>query len=276
MKAVRVTAQADGSMAIAPLPLPATQRQGEASADNYRRQATGEKPTGSHFGAQASDMLRTILLSDGVFKELASQAGPLLSFVVSGDVTLRAGPSQSVALEPGDMFLADGQSASKVTLDVRNDGRLIQIPVAPEWPGPDAEIQRSGTVLPRQGPSPSIKRIIKGAGDDEKAYFVDFPELFPKTPDQWSSPRPITGFRMLCWEDGSMDYHPCVVNQMAIVGSGEIEIEVRGNGVRKERFRAGDVTLAEDRTGEGHLNRVHGIFHTTSFVLGADYVWAQE
>ena len=276
MKAIRVTAQADGRTTIGPLPLPATQRKGEASADNYRRQAAGEMPTGSHFGAQASDALRTILLSDGVFKGLASQAGPLLTFVVSGDVTLHAGPSQSVKLEPGDMFLADAQSTPKITLDVRNDGRLLQIPVAPEWPGADAEIQNPGTILPRQGSTPNIKRIVRGTGNDEQAYFVDFPELFPKTRDKWSSPRPITGFRMLCWEDGWMDYHPCVVNHMVIVGSGELETEARGGGVRKEAFRAGAVILAEDRTGEGHLNHVSGACHTTRFVLAADFVWTQE
>jgi len=276
MKAVRVTTQPDGSMAIGPLPLPATQRKGEASADNYRRQAAGEMPRGAHFGAQTSDVLRTILLSDGTFKGLASQPGPLLTFVSSGDVTLHAGPSQSVKLEPGDMFLADGQSTSKVTLEIRNDGRLLQIAVAPDWPPPEAEIQRPGTIIPREGSTPNVKRIIRGKGDDEKAYYREFPELFPKTRDKWSSPRPIEGFRMLCWEDGWMDYHPCVINQMAITGSGEMETEVRGDGGRKEIFRAGDICFTEDRTGEGHLNRIRGAYHTTAFVLKTDFVWTQE
>jgi hypothetical protein len=276
MQAVRVTAQADGSMGIGPLPLPTTQRKGTASADNYRRQATGEMPIGSHFAAQASDVLRTIVLSDGTFKALASQPGPLLTLVISGEVTLHAGPLESVKLEPGDMFLAGDQSTSKVTLDVRNDGRLIQIAVAPEWPAPDAEIQSPGTILPRRRSMPNVKRIIRGEGDDDKAYFIDFPELFPKTRDRWSSPRPITGFRMLCWEDGWMDYHPCVVNQMSIVGAGELETEVRTDGGRKETFRAGDICLAEDRTGEGHLNRVRGAFYTTNVVFKTDFVWTQE
>ena len=174
------------------------------------------------------------------------------------------------------MFLADAQSTPKITLDVRNDARLLQIPVAPEWPGADAEIQNPGTILPRQGSTPNIQRIVRGTGDDDKAYFIDFPELFPKTRDKWSSPRPITGFRMLCWEDGWMDYHPSVVNHMVIVGSGELETEARGGGVRKEAFRAGAVILAEDRTGEGHLNHVSGACHTTRFVLAADFVWTQE
>ena len=276
MKAFRVTTQPDGSMAIGPLPLLTTHRKGEASADSYRRQAAGEIPTGSHFGAQTSDALRTIVLSDGTFKGLASQSGPLLTFVSSGDVTLHAGPSQSVRLEPGDMFLADAQSTAKVTLEVRHDGWLMQIPVAPDWPGADAQIQGPGTIVAREGSAPNIKRVLRGEGGDDKAYYVEFPEFFPKTRDKWSSPRPIMGFRMLCWEDGWMDYHPCVVNQMAIVGSGEMETEVRGNGGRKEIFRAGDVCLTEDRTGEGHLNRVRGVFHTTSFVLRTDFVWTQE
>jgi hypothetical protein len=276
MEAVRVDVRVDGTMAISPLALPATHRKGEASADNYRRQATGEMPAGSHFGAQTSDVLRTIVLSDGTFRELASQPGPLLTFVSSGDVTLHAGPSQSVKLAPGDMFLVDGQSTSEVTLEVRNEGRLLQIPVAPDWPGSEAEIQGPGTVTARRGSTPNVKRILRGEGDNDKAYYAEFPEFFPTTRDEWSSPRPIEGFRMLCWEDGWMDYHPCVVNQMAIIGSGEMAIEVRGNGGRKEIFRAGDICLTEDRTGEGHLNRVRGVFHTTSFVLKPDFVWTQD
>jgi hypothetical protein len=58
------------------------------------------------------------------------------------------------------------------------------------------------------------------------------------------------GFRMLCWEDGWMDYHPCVVNQTAINGSREMETEARGDGGGKEVFRAGDFFPTEDRTGE--------------------------
>ncbi len=134
---------------------------------------------------------------------------------------------------------------------------------------PKAELQRPGTINPRQGTTTNIKRIYKGA--DDKAYFTEFQELFPDVPDQWSAPRQIAGFRMLCWEDGEMDFHPCVINQLGLVASGELEIEV-GSG-EKQIFRTGDICLSEDRTGEGHLNRVRGAMHTTNFVIETEHLW---
>jgi len=269
MKAIRVSTHQNGTLAITDLPLPTIQRKGVATADRYRQQSTGEIPRGKDFNPIPSNFLRAIVLSDGAFKGLASQPGALLSFVISGDVSLMAGSRQTAKLKPGDIFLVDGASAPEVVLDVRNQCRLLQIDVAADWPGPKAELQRPGTINPRQGTTTNIKRIYKGA--DDKAYFTEFQELFPDVPDQWSAPRQIAGFRMLCWEDGEMDFHPCVINQLGLVASGELEIEV-GSG-EKQIFRAGDICLSEDRTGEGHLNRVRGAMHTTNFVIETEHLW---
>jgi hypothetical protein len=79
---------------------------------------------------------------------------------------------------------------------------------------------------------------------------------------------------MLCWEDGEMDFHPCVINQIGLVASGELEVEV-GSG-EKQIFRAGDICLSEDRTGEGHLNRIRGAMHTTNIVIETEHLWPYE
>jgi hypothetical protein len=272
MKAIRVSAHQNGTLAIADLPLPTIQRKGVATADRYRQQSTGEIPRGKDFNPIPSNFLRAIVLSDGAFKGLAGRPGALLSFVISGDASLMAGSRQTAKLKPGDIFLVDGASAPQVVLDVRNQCRLLQIDVAADWPGPEAELQRPGTINPRQGTTTNIKRIYKGA--DDKAYFTEFQELFPDAPDQWSAPRQIAGFRMLCWEDGEMDFHPCVINQIGLVASGELEVEV-GSG-EKQIFRAGDICLSEDRTGEGHLNRVRGAMHTTNLVIETEHLWPYE
>ena len=271
MKAVRVTQLEDGAFRIAPLPLPTTHRQGDTGVERYRQQSRGEVPIGNYFGPIASKALRAILLSDGEFAGLASQTGALLTFVISGDITVKAGPSQSIALDVGDILLTDGGSAPHVRLDIRNRGRLLQIDVSEDWPGADAELQEPGTINPRQSSEPNLKRIHTGA--DDRAFFAEFPELFPATPDQWSEPTPIVGFRMLCWEDGWMDFHPCVTNQIGIVASGELEIEV-GDG-STQIFRAGDLCLTEDRTGQGHRNTVRGAMHTTNLVIDVDKPWRQ-
>jgi hypothetical protein len=269
MKAIRASTHQSGTLAITDLPLPTIQRKGIATADRYRQQSTGAIPRGKDFNPIPSNFLRTIVLSDGAFKGLASQPGALLSFVISGDVSLMAGLRQTSKLNPGDIFLVDGASAPQVVLDVRNQCRLLQIDVAADWPGPAAELQRPGTINPRQGTTTNIKRIYKGA--DDKAYFTEFRELFPDAPDRWSAPRQIAGFRMLCWEDGEMDFHPCVINQIGLVASGELEVEV-GSG-EKQIFRAGDICLSEDRTGEGHLNRIRGAMHTTNIVIETEHLW---
>jgi hypothetical protein len=275
MKAVRVTALKDGSLTIAPLPLPTVHRKGDTSAERYRQQSRGEVPRGNYFNPIPSNFLRAIVLSDGKFKGLAAgQAGSLLSFVISGNVTLIAGPSQTSELQPGDILLTDAKSSLEVTLDARNQGRLLQLDVAADWPGPEAEIQGPGTINPREGTAPNVKRVYKGK--DDKAYFTEFAELFPSVSDRWSNPVKIAGFRMLCWEDGWMDYHPCVINQIGIVASGELEVEVGGGGGAKQVFRAGDLCLTEDRTGEGHRNRVSGAMHTTNLVIETENLWPYE
>ena len=52
------------------------------------------------------------------------------------------------------------------------------------------------------------------------------------------------------------DWHPTPVRMLTIYLTGEVEVEVSDGAVR--RFRPGDVTLAEDTTGEGHRSRVVG------------------
>jgi len=271
VKAVRVTVDQDGTLNIAPLPLPAARRTGEASAERYRQQAKGQLPRGNSFNPVPSDFLRAIVLSDGKFQGLASQPGSLLSFVISGNVTLIAGPSQTCQLGPGDILLTDERSSPRAVLDVRNQGRLLQIGVATDWPGSDAEIQAPGTINPHKVPTPNVKRVYKG--EDDKAYITEFPELFPNASNQWSTPRRIAGFRMLYWDEGWMDFHPCVINQIGIISAGELEVEVGGNGGAKEVFRAGDICLTEDRTGEGHLNRVRGGMFATNLVIETEDLW---
>jgi hypothetical protein len=133
-------------------------------------------------------------------------------------------------------------------------------------------VQQPGTLTPRSpGRVPKLKRIYKGK--DDKAYFMEFSELFPQVLDQWGAPHAISGFRLLCWENGSMDYHPCVTNQLAIALAGEMEMEVGGGGGAVEVFRAGDVCLAEDRTGQGHIGRFRGVVHVVIMVIDTDNLW---
>jgi hypothetical protein len=272
MKAMRVAAQPDRSLRILPLPLPLEKRKGVADPEIYHRQARGEVPV-TGFVPERSNVLRAVTLSDGRFEGLASQKGSLLTFVISGNVTLRAG-SDSCQLESGDVFLTDDVSSSAVTVDVSNQVRLVQIDVASDWPDAGAEHPDTGTIMPREMQAPNLKRMYTGR--DDKSYFNDFTEIFAAPLDEWTEARPIQGFRILCWgEGGKIAYHPGVVSQIGLILSGALELQVSGDE-ETQVFYAGDMCMAEDRTGMGHRNKKHGSSHTIHFVFSDEHLWPYE
>jgi hypothetical protein len=60
------------------------------------------------------------------------------------------------------------------------------------------------------------------------------------------------------------DWHPAPRCQYVITLSGQVEIEI-GDGT-KRRFGPGDIMLADDTTGRGHISRVVG-GQTRRFVM---------
>jgi len=269
MKAIRIAARPEGTYQISPLSLPLIRRSGSADAENYRKQARGETSQ-IKFNPNPADALRAITLTAGRFTGLSPQPGALLTFVIAGEPTLII-EHERRALAPGDIFLADAESAPRIALDVGDEARLVQFRVGPDWPGSDAELPDEGTIVPRIAREPKLKRIYKG--HDDKAYYTAFAELFAGQPNRWSEPKPIAGFRMMRWENGEMDWHPCVTNQLAIVSAGELEFEVGGGRGAVEIFHAGDICIAEDKTGEGHYNRARGIAYVTIIVIDTADLW---
>jgi quercetin dioxygenase-like cupin family protein len=269
MKAVHISANA-GGIHVRPLPLPAVYRKGDAPAEYFRRQASGEIPKAEQNLSPAA-FVRTIIVRDGRFTGLASAPGALLTFVVSGELSLPSGAAQATQLVSGDVFLVDADIAPRIVLNARDSCRLIQVGVAPDWPGPEAKLQVPGTATPRKAAKPNIKRLYQG--EDDRTYFSEFPELFAAPPNEWSAPCAATGFRFMCWEDGFIDWHPEVVNNLAIFLSGELELESGGGSGAVEVFHAGDVCLAQDRTGEGHIDRTRGVTHVALIVVETEHLW---
>ncbi len=269
MKALRITAHADG-IQVRPLPLPSAYRKGDVPAEFYRRQASGEAPK-AELNLSPAAFLRTIIVPDGKFTKLASAPGALLTFVICGELSLATGAGQATNLISGDVFLVDADSASRIVPTARGNCRLVQLGAAADWPGPDAKPQSPGTLIPRRGNEPNIKHLYQGK--DDRTYFSEFPELFPAPTNEWSAPRVTpAGFRFMCWEDGFIDWHPEVINNLAIFLSGELELESGGDRAI-ETFRAGDVCLASDRTGEGHIDRTRGATHVALIVIETENLW---
>jgi hypothetical protein len=95
-------------------------------------------------------------------------------------------------------------------------------------------------------------------GKDLKSYFEEIELKFGG--DQkilTTDSRPATMAVFRCVPPGTvLDLHPAPRRQYLITISGSWEIEA-GNGAKKV-FKAGDVMLADDTTGEGHTSRVLG------------------
>jgi len=105
-------------------------------------------------------------------------------------------------------------------------------------------------------------------GDDNESHFedIDIP-LEDKGPIGMLS-RPLQAGSIIFRETGpDYDYgwHPAPQRQFVIMLEGEVDIEVWGGAAR--RFGPGDILLAEDITGRGHISRtVDGQPRRTIFV----------
>jgi hypothetical protein len=214
--------------------------------------------------------VRSIALEDGSFGGLKSGSDSLLTFVVAGALTLATSGGQTTRLFPGDLFLINELGAAHIGVGARDNCRLVQVAVEPDWPGPEAKVQGPGTSTRRDAGAVAIKRIYKGG--DDLAYCREFAELFSAPPNEWSAPRPVAGLRFMCWENGFIDWHPEVVNNLALFLSGELEVETSGDRLVNV-FHAGDVCLTEDRTGVGHIVRCRGVTHIAVVVMNTKDLW---
>lgn len=99
-----------------------------------------------------------------------------------------------------------------------------------------------------------ITRIY--TGPDNRSHFedIEIPLDTRTAAIRMSEPAEATGV-IFGETDGSHDYdwHTAPRRQYLVMLVGEVEIEV-GDGTKRV-FRAGDIVLAEDTTGQGHFNR---------------------
>jgi len=95
-------------------------------------------------------------------------------------------------------------------------------------------------------------------GSDHQSYFEELEIKFGG--DQkilTSDSRPATMALFRCVPSGTvLDRHPAPRRQYLVTLSGAWEIEA-SQGVKRV-FKTGDVMLADDTTGEGHISRVIG------------------
>jgi len=103
-----------------------------------------------------------------------------------------------------------------------------------------------------------MKIVRLYTGTDQKSHFEEIELKF--SGDQkilTTDPRAATSAVFRCVPAGTvLERHPAPRRQYLVTVSGSWDIEA-GNGVVR-RFKGGDVMLADDTTGEGHISRVTG------------------
>jgi len=95
-------------------------------------------------------------------------------------------------------------------------------------------------------------------GEDGRSHFEDVDLPFTSTQEaQRTDVQPSLGIQYVYQPPGFViDMHPAPRRQYVITLQGQVEI-VLGDGTSR-RFAAGDVLLAEDIAGEGHITRIVG------------------
>ena len=269
MQSLRLRRVIDGSLCADDLPLRMPQAVGIIDPEPFRARARGEGPALAEAFAQSGGM-RTLHVT-GAPPPLFDLPGPLLSFVISGSLSVATANRGNIALGPGDLFLADGHPPRDVRAQAAGDCRLVQVVVVPDWPGERARPVAAGSLHAPDRGRPNIKRMVRGV--DDRSRFHEFPALFEET-GCWSDIRPLIGLRFIGMADGTfIDWHPEIVNNLVIVLSGTLELEVGGGAGAVEQFSPGDICLAEDRTGEGHIDRAHGHVQVAVLILADEDLW---
>jgi quercetin dioxygenase-like cupin family protein len=269
MQSLRLTNVTDQGLEISDLELRMPKASGVIDPEPFRARARGEGEALAEYYALSRGM-RSIHLPDGHNPPLFEADGPILTFVISGAFEIDASNCGNVVMLPGDIFLAEAGTPEKF-FTAKGDCRIIQLLVEPEWPGERTKPANPSSDYPRGSYDLNCKRMVKAA--DDKSYFHDFGTLFT-APGKWSDVTPLIGFRFIGMaEDTFIDWHPEIVNNLVIVMSGALELEVGGGEGAVEIFRQGDICLAEDRTGEGHIDRMHGYVQVAVLIVDDRDLW---
>ena len=103
-----------------------------------------------------------------------------------------------------------------------------------------------------------MKVVRMYTGPDNQTHFEDVDLPFAAGGESEGTPqRAASGVRFNRYPPGyKLDWHCAPRRQYVVNLEGEAEIEI-GDGTKK-RFASGDVLLAEDLTGQGHITRVVG------------------
>jgi hypothetical protein len=272
MKVVSLTGGVRNGSAIIPLRLPVLHRDGPIDAVVYRRRAAGEEPP-LVYDLDRSAGLRTIAMTgqiaDGAVPDIAGSTERALTIVTAGQLRITAG-TQDEYLERGDLVLICAEACESANFWCSEGTMLLQLALDGNWPEDGLALPDEANRAAQRRAEPNFQRLYRA--DAARSYFRDFSELFAAPAGEWSHLKPVDGFRFMSFPDGGfIDWHPEIVNNLAVVLAGVTELEAADGVI--EHFHPGDVCLAEDRTGEGHIDRFHGFSVLALIEIATEQLW---
>lgn len=268
MKALQLQIDHRGVTTIAPLHIPFLEFPKEIDAQPFVQQASGEIPIFVPL-LFSSTGIQALRKNVGDVSAHISE-GRFLYFVSCGQLDITLADGGSASLLPGDMLLT-GETHDGLSARISGNGHLLRLNVPPFWLPEGAPFDVADDLRVAKD-KPNLKRMYMGS--DNRSRFREFSELFGAPEGEWSPLKPVFGFIFVSFgPDTFIDWHPEVTNNMCIGLTGEMELEVPLGETKLEAFRAGDVCLAEDRTGEGHIDRMRGDTRMALVLLDTRDLW---
>lgn len=264
MRSIWVYRDESGVPRQRPLPLPFRRISRPIDPEIFRRQARGED-VGRPRLLEGS-ALRAVRLGAG---EEVPRSARHLHLVVSGEVEIATDDGVSSSVTAGDAFLDEAGSGGRIVS--KGESGILQLDVPEAWTPEGALEDVEDALPPDPARSPELLRMY--TAQDGKSYFRPFDTLFPGRKGSGPSV-PMVGFHFVEFPPGFViDWHPEGVNNCVFVFTGALELEVGGGEGEIRFFRRGDVCLAEDRIGEGHIDRVHGVNRLALIVIRDENLW---
>jgi len=265
VQCLRLAFRPQQGFVVEPVDLRIAQASGWVDPEPFRRRAVEGPALAEPFAPSGG--MRTLHCDAQQTPDLFDLPGPILTFVLEGRIDLAVGAT----LGPGDVFLVDGARDAAPPVRIVGECRLLQVLVGPDWPGERTRPLRPRSDEARSGGAPNFKRMFEGA--DARSYFRAFDALFAEK-GQWSPITPLIGIRFIGMAaDTFIDWHPEIVNNFVVVMTGGLELEAGGGEGQTEVFWPGDICLAEDRTGQGHIDRMHGHVQVAVLIVANEHLW---
>jgi hypothetical protein len=120
VKAFRIKAQDKASHESSVSGRRTSYRTGDAAAEYFRQQASGEIPRAAQ-NLSAPPVVRSMVPGDGHVHQAANDPGTLLTCLISGRLSFDTGLGQELLLERGDLLLTDANTASPLSAIARDD-----------------------------------------------------------------------------------------------------------------------------------------------------------